>query len=80
MTDKTKYRNVSLTNDTYKSGHFLSTKMFKGLQVSMSQVLEALITEKIKELKLDKDLEKYEEPTRRAFKKRKKKNGKLKKS
>jgi hypothetical protein len=70
MTDKTKYRNVSLTNETYKSGHFLSTKMFKGLQVSMSQVLESLISEKIKELKLDKDLEKYEEPRRRAFKKK----------
>ena len=79
MTDTTKYRNVSLTNETYKSGHLLSTKMFKGLQVSISQVLEALISEKIKELKLDKDLEKYEEPTRRVFKKRKKKNGKLKK-
>ena len=80
MTDKTKYRNVSLTNEAYKSGHFLSTKMFKGLQVSMSQVLEALISQKIKELKLDKDLKKYEEPTRRVFKKRKKKNGKFKKS
>ena len=54
--------------------------MFKGLQVSMSQVLEALISQKIKELKLDKDLKKYEEPTRRVFKKRKKKNGKFKKS
>ena len=80
MTDKTKYRNVSLTNEAYKSGHFLSTKMFKGLQVSMSQVLEALISEKIKELKLDNDLKKYEEPTRRVFKKRKKLNGKFKKS
>jgi hypothetical protein len=80
MTDKTKYRNVSLTNETYKNGHFLSTKMFKGLQVSMSQVLEALISEKIKELKLDDDLKKYKEPTRRVFKKRKKKNGKFKKS
>ena len=80
MTDKTKYRNVSLTNEAYKSGHFLSTKMFKGLQVSMSQVLEALINEKIKALKLDNDLKKYEEPTRRVFKKRKKKNGKYKKS
>tara|TARA_S200002703_G_scaffold10880_1_gene10035 strand:- start:197 stop:436 length:240 start_codon:yes stop_codon:yes gene_type:complete len=79
MTDTTKYRNVSLSNETYKSGHLLSTKMFKGLQVSISQVLEALISEKIKELNLNKDLEKYEEPTRRVFKKRKKKNGKLKK-
>ena len=78
MTDKTKYRNVSLTNETYKSGHFLSTKMFKGLQVSMSQVLESLISEKIKELKLDKDLEKYQEPRRRAFKKKRKLNGKIK--
>jgi hypothetical protein len=44
----------------------------------MSQVLESLISEKIKELKLDKDLEKYEEPRRRAFKKKRKLNGKIK--
>ena len=29
MTDVSKYRNVSLSNETYKGGHLLSTKMFK---------------------------------------------------
>ena len=52
MTDVTKYRNVSLTNETYRSGHLLSTKMFKGLQVSMSQLIEVLISDKIKNMKL----------------------------
>ena len=49
MTDVTKYRNVSLSNETYKGGHLLSTKMFKGLQVSMSQLIDALVSEKIKD-------------------------------
>ena len=81
MTDVTKYRNVSLSNETYRSGHLLSTKMFKGLQVSMSQLIEVLISDKIKNLKLEKELEEYKQPTRRTFKKRKKKlNGKNKKS
>ena len=53
--------------------------MFKGLQVSMSQVLEALISEKIKELKLDDDLKKYKEPTRRVFKKKKEKKWQIQK-
>ena len=43
MTDTTKYRNVSLTHETYRGGHLLSTKMFKGLQVSMSQLIESLM-------------------------------------
>jgi len=54
MTDVTKYRNVSLSNETYKGGHLLSTKMFKGLQVSMSQLIDALVAEKIKDLKKNK--------------------------
>ena len=56
MTDVTKYRNVSLSNETYKGGHLLSTKMFKGLQVSMSQLIDALVAEKIKDLKLKQTL------------------------
>ena len=59
MTDVTKYRNVSLSNETYKGGHLLSTKMFKGLQVSMSQLIDALVAEKIKDLKLEKELKEY---------------------
>ena len=77
MTDVTKYRNVSLSNETYKGGHLLSTKMFKGLQVSMSQLIDALVAEKIKDLKLEKELKDYRQPTRRVSK-RKKTNGKVK--
>jgi|TARA_R100001163_G_scaffold63728_1_gene56280 hypothetical protein len=81
MTDVTKYRNVSLSNETYRSGHLLSIKMFKGLQVSMSQLIDSLVAEKIKDLNLEKELEGYKQPTRRTIKKRKKKlNGKNKKS
>ena len=77
MTDVSKYRNVSLSNETYKGGHLLSTKMFKGLQVSMSQLIDALVAEKIKDLKLEKELKDYKQPTRRVSK-RKKSNGKSK--
>jgi len=76
MTDITKYRNVSLPHETYKGGHLLSTKMFKGLQVSMSQVIEALIAQKIKELKLESKLAAYERPKKFHKKKMKRKNGK----
>ena len=77
MTDTTKYRNVSLPHETYKGGHLLSTKMFKGLQVSMSQVIEALIAQKIKELKLESKLASYERPKKVQYKKKmNRKNGK----
>ena len=51
--------------------------MFKGLQVSMSQLIDALVAEKIKDLKLEKELKEYRQPTRRVSKK-KKSNGKSK--
>jgi hypothetical protein len=80
MTDITKYRNVSLTHDTYKGGHLLSTKMFNGLQVSMSQLIESLISQKIKELRLEAKLQAYQHPEKVRYGKRKrKKNGKNKK-
>ena len=80
MTDINRYRNVSLTHETYKGGHLLSTEMFNGLQVSMSQLIESLITLKIKELKLESKLENYKQPPK-VFPKRKKRksNGKIKK-
>ena len=78
MTDTTKYRNVSLTNETYKGGHLLSTKMFNGLQVSMSQLIESLITQKIKELKLESKLASYDQPEKVKYNKKRKKNGKNK--
>jgi len=78
MTDTTKYRNVSLTHETYKGGHLLSTKMFNGLQVSMSQLIESLISQKIKELGLEAKLQAYRHPKKVSYSKRKK-NGKAKK-
>ena len=75
MTDITKYRNVSLPHETYKGGHLLSTEMFNGLQVSMSQLIESLITLKIKELKLESKLENYQQPPK-VFPKRKKRDRK----
>jgi len=75
MTDITKYRNVSLTHETYKGGHLLSTKMFNGLQVSMSQLIESLISQKIKELGLEAKLQAYQQPKKVSYSKRKK-NGK----
>jgi hypothetical protein len=89
MTDITKYRNVSLTHETYKEGHFLSTILFDGLQVSMSQLIESLISKKIEELDLKDKVAKYAEPKKIVHKKKKKKkakkkakklNGKIKKS
>jgi len=80
MTDTTKYRNVSLTHETYRGGHLLSTKMFTGLQVSMSQLIESLITQKIKELKLESKLASYDRPEKVKYNNNKrKKNGKIKK-
>ena len=72
MTDITKYRNVSLTHKTYKEGHFLSTVLFDDLQVSMSQLIESLISKKIKELKLKNKVAKYAQPKKILHKKKKK--------
>ena len=43
----------------------------------MSQLIAALVAEKIKDLKLEKELKEYRQPTRRVSKKRKS-NGKSK--
>ena len=79
MTDITKYRNVSLTHETYKEGHFLSTVLFDGLQVSMSQLIESLISKKIEELNLKDKVAKYDEPKKIIHKKKKKAKKKAKK-
>ncbi len=79
MTDITKYRNVSLTHETYKEGHFLSTVLFDGLQVSMSQLIESLISKKIEELDLKDKVAKYDEPKKIIHKKKKKAKKKAKK-
>ena len=79
MTDITKYRNVSLTHETYKEGHFLSTILFDGLQVSMSQLIESLISKKIEELNLKDKVAQYAEPKKIVHKKNKNANNKEKK-
>jgi len=79
MTDITKYRNVSLTHETYKEGHFLSTVLFDGLQVSMSQLIESLISKKIEELNLKDKVAQYDEPKKIVHKKKKKAKKKAKK-
>jgi len=79
MTDITKYRNVSLTHETYKEGHFLSTVLFDGLQVSMSQLIESLISKKIEELDLKDKVAQYDEPKKIIHKKKKKAKKKAKK-
>jgi hypothetical protein len=53
--------------------------MFNGLQVSMSQLIESLISQKIKELGLESKLEAYDQPKKIKHRK-KKKNDKTKKT
>ena len=77
MTDTTRYRNASLKNEVYTAGHLLAREMPPGLALSMSQTIELLIMEKIKELGLESKLSLYTKPERRSKKrKKKKKNGK----
>ena len=77
MTDTTRYRNASLKNEVYTAGHLLAREMTPGLALSMSQTIELLIMEKIKELGLESKLSLYTKPERRSKKrKKKKKNGK----
>ena len=77
MTDTTRYRNASLKNEVYTAGHLLAREMTPGLALSMSQTIELLIMEKIKELGLESKLSLYTKPERSSKKrKKKKKNGK----
>ena len=63
MTDTTKYRNTSLKNQVYTAGHLLAREMTPGLALSMSQTIELLIMEKIKELGLESKLSSYTKPS-----------------
>ncbi len=77
MTDTTKYRNASLKNEVYTTGHLLAREMTPGLALSMSQTIELLSMEKIKKLGLESKLSLYTKPERRNKKRKKrKKNGK----
>tara|TARA_B100000963_G_scaffold135293_1_gene117642 strand:- start:1314 stop:1496 length:183 start_codon:yes stop_codon:yes gene_type:complete len=52
MTDKTKYRNVSLSHKTYGTLQFLSKVLLPGAQLSISKTVESVANayqEKIKQ-------------------------------
>jgi hypothetical protein len=50
MTDITKYRNVSLTHDTYKTLIGLSKVLLPDAKLSISKTVESLANEKAKRL------------------------------
>jgi len=52
MTDKTKYRNVSLSHETYDTLQFLSKVLLPGAKLSISKTVESVANayqEKIKQ-------------------------------
>ena len=51
MTDISKYRNVSLTHDTYNTLVRLSKTLLPDAKLSISKTVEALATEKDRKLK-----------------------------
>jgi hypothetical protein len=51
MTDFNKYKNITVDNDTYSKISKLQTKMVSDdLKISRSQVVRALVNEKVREL------------------------------
>ena len=48
MTDITKYRNVSLTHDTYKKLIELSKVLLPDAKLSISKTIESIANEKVK--------------------------------
>ena len=50
MTDITKYRNVSLTHETYKTLILLSKVLLPDTKLPISKTIEALTNEKAKKL------------------------------
>ena len=51
MTDFSKYKNVTVDNDTYSKIGKLQTKMVSDdLKISRSQVVRALVNEKVREI------------------------------
>jgi hypothetical protein len=51
MTDITKYRNVSLTHETYKTLISLSKVLLPDAQLSISKTIESIANEKAKKVK-----------------------------
>jgi hypothetical protein len=50
MTDISKYRNVSLTHNTYKTLISLSKVLLPDAKLSISKTIESLVNEKAKKL------------------------------
>ena len=51
MTDFSKYKNITVDNDTYSKISKLQTKMVSDdLKISRSQVVRALVNEKVREI------------------------------
>ena len=50
MTDTTRYRNVSLTHNTYKTLISLSKVLLPDAELSISKTIESLVNEKAKKL------------------------------
>ena len=50
MTDKAKYRNVSLTHDTYETLILISKSLLPHTSLSISKTIEALSNEKVRKL------------------------------
>jgi len=71
MTDTTIYRNTSLKHEVYTAGHLLAREITPGIELSMSQLFEVLITDKIKILGLEQKLKEYARPPKQKKKKKK---------
>lgn len=50
MTDFTKYKNVTVDNETYKVITKMQTKLTPDVKLSRSQVVKTLVTEKARKL------------------------------
>ena len=50
MTDITKYRNVSLTHETYKTLTTLSKVLLPDAKLSIAKTIESIANEKVKKL------------------------------
>ena len=50
MTDFSKYKNVTVDNDTYATITKMQTKLKKDIKLSRSQVVKTLVQEKAKKL------------------------------
>jgi len=50
MTDFSKYKNITVDNETYKKVTLLQEKMIPDLKVSRSQVIKTLVNEKARKL------------------------------